>query len=354
MKAAPWLVGLYTLLNPASTAGNDLDVLFNEQTGQMTTAGWDDFNMAMEQISRNGKDMNGWFDTLNQVGDIFGDLPSILTNESAINTIAKFKMSGDMDTLIREMEALGYIRKPTDEELRGPQTEVARVDADGGMYDADGNRIGYNLQGGGQAVYKDRRTGKTVDNPNFVTDEQIEAVQQFWDVFRENPMDFSDADWEAYEGAFKGAEKLFERLDSAMNSFVQDQGDSVWPEDLPEGFFKTFVNPELAEGSEAELQGALDGMNLQAVVQLNPRLGLFGGFTFTPHANGIPWVPFDGYPALLHKGERVTPAREVSGSRTFSSNLYVESMYMNNGQDADGLAARVAAENQRIMSGFGS
>lgn len=360
MKAAPWLVGLYTLLNPASTAGNDLDVLFNEQTGQLTTAGWDDFNMAMEQIRLYGKDSNGWFDTLNQVGDIFGDIGSILTNNNAINTIAKYRMSGDLDTLIREMEAMGYIRKPTDEELRGPQTEVARVDADGGMYDADGNRIGYNLQGGGQTVYKDRRTGKTVDNPNFITTDQIEAVQEFWDFFRNGSADASDAEWDAawekYEGAFKGAEKLFERIDGAMDGFKDglDAEDSIWPEDLPEDFFKTFVNPELAEGSEAELQGALDGMNLQAVVELNPRLGLFGGFTFTPHANGIHWVPFDGYPALLHKGERVAPAREVSGSRTFSSNLYVESMYMNNGQDADGLAAKVAAENQRIMNGYGS
>ena len=353
MTAAPWLIGLYTLLNPAGTAGNDWDILFDENTGKMTSAGWQDFNNAMEEIARNGKDANGWFDTLNKVGDIFGDLPSILTNDNAINTIAKYKMSGDLDTLIREMEALGYIRKPTDEELRGKQTEVARIDADGGMYDADGNRIGFNLQGGGQAVYKDRRTGKTVDNPNYVTDEQIEAVQQFWDVFRENPMDFSDADWEAYEGAFQGAEKLFERLDSAMNDFIQDQGDSVWPEDLPEDFFKTFVNPELAEGSEAELQRALNGMNLSAVVTVNPRLGYLGGLTYTPHANGLPYVPFDGYPALLHKGERVVTAREA-GNRTFSSNLYVESMYVNNGQDADGLAAKVAAENRRVMSGFGS
>jgi hypothetical protein len=29
-------------------------------------------------------------------------------------------------------------------------------------------------------------------------------------------------------------------------------------------------------------------------------------------------------------------------------------MYMNNGQDADGLAAAIAAENRRMMSGYGS
>lgn len=71
------------------------------------------------------------------------------------------------------------------------------------------------------------------------------------------------------------------------------------------------------------------------------------------HANGIWAVPRDNYLALLHKDERVIPARQMT-SRNFTSNMYIENMTMNNGQDADGLAARVAAENQRIMSGYGS
>ena len=65
-------------------------------------------------------------------------------------------------------------------------------------------------------------------------------------------------------------------------------------------------------------------------------------------------MPFDGYAAILHKGERVVPAREAGGSRNFSSNLYVESMYMNSGTDAEGLAAAIAAANRRTMRGFGS
>lgn len=78
--------------------------------------------------------------------------------------------------------------------------------------------------------------------------------------------------------------------------------------------------------------------------------GSSGGHGF---ANGIWSVPWDGYPAILHKGERVVPAREVS-SHNYSSNLYVESMYMNNGQDAAGLAAAMAAAQRRTMAGFGS
>ena len=72
------------------------------------------------------------------------------------------------------------------------------------------------------------------------------------------------------------------------------------------------------------------------------------------HANGLFSVPFDGYAAILHKGEQVIPAREVAASRNYNSNLYVESMYMNNGTDAAGLAAAMAAAQRRTMRGYGS
>ena len=70
-------------------------------------------------------------------------------------------------------------------------------------------------------------------------------------------------------------------------------------------------------------------------------------------ANGLPFVPYDGFLARLHKGERVMTAREV-GSRSFSSNLYVENMNMGGGMDADALAAAIAGRNQRMMAGYGS
>ena len=78
---------------------------------------------------------------------------------------------------------------------------------------------------------------------------------------------------------------------------------------------------------------------------------VWGGFR-PGFANGLPYVPQDGI-YMLHKGETVNPSREVT-SRNYSSNLYVEKMIMNNGTDAQGLAERMAAEQQRTMSGFGS
>ena len=78
---------------------------------------------------------------------------------------------------------------------------------------------------------------------------------------------------------------------------------------------------------------------------------LFGSFR-PGYANGIPFVP-DTRLAWLHRGETVTPAREVT-SRNYSSNLYVERMIMNNGTDANGLADAMAAAQRRTMSGYGS
>ena len=71
------------------------------------------------------------------------------------------------------------------------------------------------------------------------------------------------------------------------------------------------------------------------------------------HANGLWSVPFDGYMAVLHKGERVVPAREVESSRNFTTNTYFENVNIQNGTDADGLAARVAAEQRRTINAFG-
>ena len=76
-------------------------------------------------------------------------------------------------------------------------------------------------------------------------------------------------------------------------------------------------------------------------------------FSIPGFANGIHSVPYDGMLARLHKGERVVPAREIA-SRSYNSNLYVESMIMNNGTDAAGLAAAMAAAQRRTMSGYGS
>lgn len=98
------------------------------------------------------------------------------------------------------------------------------------------------------------------------------------------------------------------------------------------------------------VQKVLNGAGL--TVPLTPYFRNIGSaISAIGHANGLPYVPFDGYPAILHKGERVVPARE---NANYSSNLYVESMIMNGGADVNALAESMAAAQRRQSAGYGS
>ena len=112
------------------------------------------------------------------------------------------------------------------------------------------------------------------------------------------------------------------------------------------------VVPDDAAETVAEEIGTVT-VPVHAVVEEITGADMEAFFNGVPKANGMWAVPRDNYLARLHKDERVVPAREVS-SRSFSSNFYVESMIMNNGTDAEGLAARVAAANRRLMNGYGN
>lgn len=121
------------------------------------------------------------------------------------------------------------------------------------------------------------------------------------------------------------------------------------------------LKPMVPDGASAQI--STDIGTVQVPVELvvtnpgavRPSVGGGGGagtVVAMQYANGLPYVPYDNYLALLHKGEKVVPARATGNN--FSSNLYVDRMIMNNGQDAQGLAGAVAAANRRIMRGYGS
>lgn len=83
------------------------------------------------------------------------------------------------------------------------------------------------------------------------------------------------------------------------------------------------VGAEMEEGAADDLQGELNGMELGVDVKLKPDASGLGYFTsgVRPntidgiHANGIDYIPRDGYHALLHEGEAVLNRTEASAWR---------------------------------------
>ena len=106
--------------------------------------------------------------------------------------------------------------------------------------------------------------------------------------------------------------------------------------------------PELPADAESALQATLDGYSLSVPVTLDLASAGVDG----EHANGLPFVPFDGYIAAMHRGERIVPANQ-NRSYSNTNNMYFDHVNMNGGTDADGLAARIAARTRQAMAGFG-
>jgi len=94
----------------------------------------------------------------------------------------------------------------------------------------------------------------------------------------------------------------------------------------------------LPDKTAEAVRAAVSGMTISIT-------GLFG------HANGLFSVPWDGYPAILHKGERVLTARE---NQQYTYNNYFGNVSLNNGLEIDALTDSIARRNQRQRSGFGA
>ena len=71
------------------------------------------------------------------------------------------------------------------------------------------------------------------------------------------------------------------------------------------------------------------------------------------NANGLPFVPYDGYISLLHKGERGAPANQNKNYNVYN-NTYFDRTQVSGGVDADGLAARIVTAQKRALSAVGS
>ena len=112
------------------------------------------------------------------------------------------------------------------------------------------------------------------------------------------------------------------------------------------------VRPELPPDAQQQLQNAMDSWNPMKIY-ITPIIQEPQGNLVQGHANGLPWVPYDGYLAYLHRGERVMTASE-NRSYTYNSNNYFGNVNLNNGQDIDALCDSIDRHNRRQRNGYGS
>ena len=99
--------------------------------------------------------------------------------------------------------------------------------------------------------------------------------------------------------------------------------------------------------SASQTMESLPAAVAAAVSSVTLHVSLFG----TPHANGIWNVPWDGYPAILHKGERVMTARE---NQRYTYNNYFGNVNLNNGLEIEALTESIDRRNRRQMAGYGA
>lgn len=199
-----------------------------------------------------------------------------------------------------------------------------------------------------------------------MSDSAAKAAKEYWDVYgdtgSEAAMEARDRMLEiftnaGYVNAEQGVSLVEQIFDNIINeNDIDGMGEKLlarWETLFGEKPAEVPAVPEVSDTAAADIEKQIGEIVIPATVEIKMPYG--GGGVNMPrlYANGISYVPFDGVHAILHKGERVMPAREV-GSRSFSSNLYVESMYMSGGMDADALGAAIAERNRRVMSGFGS
>lgn len=208
--------------------------------------------------------------------------------------------------------------------------------------------------------YKKDQNGEVYQDRTAVVEK---AAQDAWDLYRTNS--FDKAAMEQLRSTIlndNAFQQLVKQMYGASGAAgwrgVEDLDLSEWIKQF--GAPEVEVEPVAPEDAAAKLTEEIGTVAVPVVMV--PTTGGDTGRIRTPrgwitpdgsHVNGLPFAPFDGYIAELHRGERIVPARE-NVSRNFSSNLYIESMYMNNGTDAQALAQSIAAANRRSMAGYGS
>jgi len=275
IAAAPWLVGVYTLLNPADTdAGEAIQNV--DAAGVATTTGMEwlktvykNPGLTDEQKGMTANDP-AW-EIVPFVADVFGQMSDILNDPQAAGAILQF--GDDITGLVAALEGLGYEKNMTEDQY---------------------------------SEYLRKRR------------EEANAAEEDLSVFGESA---------------ESASEIVAGLSEGMLSLGEESGATSG--DLG----------GLGESAE-EAAAALD-QAAAAAQSFNPLAFWVGGH----HANGLFSVPWDGYPAILHKGERVLTARE---NQSYTYNTYFGNVNLNNGLEIEALTESIDRRNRRQRSGYGS
>ena len=237
-----------------------------------------------------------------------------------------------------------------------------------GTHDNLGNNTLYNPDGSLTAE------GKTVLNqdgtPNRegweigdMRQRQRAALEALWDEYRAGLSGTGNS--EAFGAATKTVQELFGGEAGLFQSMMQQMhewgSNGSWKDmaDLPEDFFQFDVQPKVDENAAAQIAEEIGTVTVPVVMV--PTSGGNTGRIRTPRgwempavpkANGMPFVPWDGYPAILHRGERVMTAQQ-NKSFTYNNHNYFGSVNLHNGLEVDNLIDSINRRNRASQRGFG-
>lgn len=157
----------------------------------------------------------------------------------------------------------------------------------------------------------------------------------------------SDQDFERLEKAWANQDAAYEQakaVDGLIDAYqrwrsTQGQNGNDLYLDVP---------LQVSDDSEADMQSKIDGMNLEGIVKMYADTSSLntlytiasGGGINGSHANGLDYVPHDGYIARLHQGESVLTKQDASVWRSGTGGL-----------DVDALASRFASSVMAALSG---
>lgn len=128
------------------------------------------------------------------------------------------------------------------------------------------------------------------------------------------------------------------------------------------------VKPEVEEGANADVAEQIGEVTVPVNLRVNLGSTGFGGGggglqnyfmdtlfgSYRPgRANGLPFVPFDGYVTALHRGERILTAQQ-NRQYTFNNNTYFSGVNLHNGLEVDALTDSIADRQARQAAAYGA